>query len=112
MGDPSLIGRLTWAGLAYLPAELVVAGLAFALYGARPRAFLFAWAAYAGGPSSRSSARPRPSRLGARPLSPDACRQPATGGVEPVALFVLSATALVLAVVGFRGFRDRNIPQT
>lgn len=35
------------AGLDYLPAELVLAGLALALFGLWPRGFGFTWAGYA-----------------------------------------------------------------
>ena len=45
-GGSGYIGTLLTAGLAYVPAELVIAGLAALLYGLAPRAFPLAWAAF------------------------------------------------------------------
>ena len=47
VGDAADAGDVLRSGLAYLPAELVLAGLALALYGLRPRWFPLAWVGYA-----------------------------------------------------------------
>ena len=45
-GDSGYVGTLLKSGLAYLPAELVIAAVAVLLYGFVPRAFALAWAAF------------------------------------------------------------------
>ncbi|MDG6110404.1 hypothetical protein Daura_22045 [Dactylosporangium aurantiacum] len=47
VADTDHIGTVMRAGLDYLPAELVFAGLALAVFGLWPRSFRSAWAAYA-----------------------------------------------------------------
>ena len=47
VGNTDEIGAIMTAGLDYLPAELVFAGLALALFGLWPRGFGLTWAAYA-----------------------------------------------------------------
>jgi ABC-2 type transport system permease protein len=47
VGKPGEIGAVMWAGLDYLPVELVFAGLALALFGLWPRGFGLSWAGYA-----------------------------------------------------------------
>ncbi len=68
------------AGAAYLPAELLVGGLALALFGLRPRAFPAAWAVLR---RRRLHRLPRSgtqaARVGARPRPDDSCRQPSAG---------------------------------
>lgn len=44
--DSGYVGKLLESGLAYLPAELVIAAVAVLLYGFVPRAFALAWAAF------------------------------------------------------------------
>ncbi len=44
--DSGYVGKLLKSGLAYLPAELVIAAVAVLLYGFIPRAFALAWAAF------------------------------------------------------------------
>ena len=46
VGDTAELGPTLSSGLAYLPAELVLAGLTLAIYGLRPRLFAIAWASY------------------------------------------------------------------
>ena len=47
VGNTDEFGAIMTAGLDYLPAELVLAGLALALFGLWPRGFGLTWAAYA-----------------------------------------------------------------
>ncbi len=105
-------GPMIWSGLAYLPAELVLAGLALAVYGLRPRAFPVAWAAYAVtvfiaflGPGLK---------LGQwlLDLAPTThVGNPPLGSTSAIDLGVLTALAFVLALVGVVAFRRRGIPQ-
>jgi ABC-2 type transport system permease protein len=105
-------GPMIWSGLAYLPAELVLAGLALAVYGLRPRAFPVAWAAYAVtvfiaflGPGLK---------LGQwlLDLAPTThVGNPPVGSTSAIDLGVLTALAFVLALVGVVAFRRRGIPQ-
>jgi ABC-2 type transport system permease protein len=110
MGTPVDLGRVLWAGAAYLPAELLVGGLALALFGLRPKAFPAAWAALAGvtfiaflGPGLKL-----PTWL--LDLSPTAhVGNPPLGTVEALPLVVLGAIAAVLGVAAAIGFRRREV---
>jgi ABC-2 type transport system permease protein len=112
VGDAAQTSAILGAGLAYLPAELVLTGLALAVYGVRPRAYPLAWAVYAAvafvaflGPGLRL---PR----WALDLAPTThVGNPPLDAVSAPALVGLSALALVLALIGLLGFRRRNIPQ-
>ncbi len=80
MGTAVNLGRVLGAGAAYLPAELLVGGLALALFGLRPRAFPAGWAAFAVRRLHRlPRSGPQAARVGARPLPDDPCRQPSAG---------------------------------
>lgn len=100
------------SGLAYLPAEGLLAGLAFALYGARPRAFGLAWLTYAVvsfvaflGPGLHLAPW-------LRDLAPTAhVGNPPLGDTNSGALLALSGVAVVLTAVGFLFFRCRRVPQ-
>lgn len=100
------------AGLAYLPAELVLAGLALALYGLRPRAFGLAWAAYALvtfvaflGPGLALD-------QWVLDLAPTThVGNPPLGPVSAGNLVVLTSVGVGLAGVGALAFRRRGIPQ-
>ena len=89
--------RVLGAGLAYLPAELLVCGLALALFGWRPRALPVAWAAFAAvafigflGPGLKLAGW-------VLDLSPTThVGNPPLGAVEAVPLVVLGATAAAL----------------
>ncbi len=110
--DTTMLGPIAGSGLAYLPAELVLAGLALALYGLRPRLLGLAWAAYAVvtfvaflGPGLKLS-------QWVLDLSPTThVGNPPQGTVETGSLVVLSAIAVTLVVVGFAAFRQRGVPQ-
>ena len=113
MGTAVNLGRVLWAGVAYLPAELLVGGLALALFGLRPRAFPAAWAVLAGvtfiaflGPGLKL-----PTWL--LDLSPTThVGNPPLGTVEALPLVVLGTIAAVLGVAAAIGFRRRGVPQS
>lgn len=106
------LGRLVGAGLAYLPEELLLGGLAFALFGLWPRALSVAWAAFAGitfiaflGPGLKL-----PTWL--LDFSPTThVGSPPLGTVQALPLVVLGAIATVLGAAAAVGFRRRGIPQ-
>ncbi len=112
VGDLTEFGAILGSGLAYLPAELVLAALAVAVYGLRPALFAVAWVGYAVmtviaflGPGLKF-------RQWVLDLSPTThVGNPPVGAVDPGALTVMAAVAAALAVVGFVAFRRRGIPQ-
>ena len=112
MGTAVNLGPVLWAGAAYLPAEILMGGLALALFGLWPRAFPMAWAALAGvtiiaflGPGLKL-----PTWL--LDLSPTAhVGNPPLGTVETLPLVGLGTIAAVLGVVAAVGFRRRGVPQ-
>jgi ABC-2 type transport system permease protein len=100
------------AGLAYLPAELVLAGLAVALFGLAPKAFPLAWATFAGTTFV--------ALLGAGlrlpgwvlDLAPTThVGHPPDGTVAGTSLLELTLLGLTLLAAAFIGFRRRGIPQ-
>ena len=111
-GDMTEFGPAMTSGLAYLPTELVLAGLALAVYGIRPRLFGIAWAAYAAmtfiaflGPGLKFS-------QWVLDLSPTThVGNPPMGAVQTGSLIVMSAIATILVAVGFTAFRRRGVPQ-
>lgn len=112
IGNRTQTGPILVSALAYLPAELVLAGLALAIYGVRPRLIAVAWAGYAGTvfvalvgsglrlPSWVLDLAPT-THVGYPPL--------VAAGVVPLA--VMSVVSVGLAVVGFTAFGRRGIPQ-
>ena len=110
--DLADLGPIMVSGLAYLPAELLLAGLAFAVYGRRPRLFGIAWAGYAVttfvaflGPGLRF-------HQWALALAPTThVGNPPVGTPQAGPLIVMTGVALVLVVVGFAAFRGRGVPQ-
>ena len=112
LGDADQTSAILGAGLAYLPAELVLTGLALAVYGVRPRAYPLAWAVYAAvtfvaflGPGLQL---PR----WALDLAPTThVGNPPLDAISTPGLVGLSALAMLLALIGLLGFRRRNIPQ-
>jgi ABC-2 type transport system permease protein len=101
------------AGAAYLPAELLLAGVALAVFGLRPRAFPVVWAVYAVttfvallGPGLQL---PR----WARDLAPTThTGNPPLGAVGGPALGILAVVAVALMALALLGFRRRGIPQS
>lgn len=111
-GDSGYVGTVMKAGLAYLPAELVTAGLAVLLYGWAPRVFALAWGAFGlmafvgllGGGLQLPQWL-----LDLSPLTH--VGNPPDGAVDPTALAWLLALALGLVVAAFATFRQRRVPQ-
>lgn len=112
-GDTAEFGRTVTAGLEYLPAELVPAGLALALFGWWPRGFGFAWAGYA---VSTFIALLGPGLKLARwmlDVAPTThVGNPPLGTVDAGRLTALAGVALALVLAGFIAFRRRDVPQT
>jgi ABC-2 type transport system permease protein len=112
VGNPDEIGAVMRAGLAYLPAELVFAGLALAVFGLWPRGYALTWAAYAAttfiaflGPGLKLAPW-------VRDLAPTAhIGNPPLATVHAGDLAALAAVASTLALVGFVAFRRRDIPR-
>ncbi len=112
VGDTSHVGTVLRAGLAYLPAELVLAGVALALFGVRPRAQPAAWAAFATttGIAFLGPGLQLPGWV--RDLAPTThVGNPPQGNVDTVALVVLTLLAALLVAVAGVGFRRRAVPQ-
>lgn len=112
VGDARDFGAVVGAGMAYLPAELVFAGLALALFGLRPRGYGLAWAAYAAatfiallGPGLKLT----PWVLDLSPLRHTG--NPPVGQIHAGPLAWLGAVAAALTVLGFAAFRHRDIPR-
>lgn len=112
LGDAGSTGRILTAGMAYLPAELVLGALALVLFAVLPRALPLAWVAYAGttfiaflGPGLKLPGWVRDlaptTRVGNPPL----------GTVEGSALAVLTVLAVGLIALAGIGFRRRGIPR-
>ncbi|MEO6701212.1 MAG: ABC transporter permease, partial [Jatrophihabitantaceae bacterium] len=112
VGDTAELGPILGSGLAYLPAELMLAGLALALYGLRPRWFSLAWAGFAMitfiaflGPGLKLP-------QWVLDLSPTThVGNPPAGGIQTSALTVMAGVAVTLVAVGFTAFRRRGVPQ-
>jgi ABC-2 type transport system permease protein len=111
-GDSGYLGTLLESGLAYLPAELVIAAVAVLLYGFVPRAFALAWAAF--------GAVTFIGLLGSGLQLPDwvldlspltHVGRPPVDAIDPTALAWLALAAALLASAAFTGFRRRRIPE-
>ena len=111
-GDSGHVGSLVGAGFAFLPAVLVVAGVAVVLFGAAPRAYAAAWAAF--------GLVTFVALLGAGlqlpqwvlDLSPTThVGTPPQTHVTALPLLVLALVAGALVAVGFVGFRRRLVPR-
>jgi ABC-2 type transport system permease protein len=112
VGNTDAIGAVIRAGLDYLPAELVFAGLALALFGLWPRGFGFTWAGYAVatfiaflGPGLKL-----PQRV--LDLAPTThVGNPPLGTVDAGNLATLAIVAIALVLAGFIAFRRRDVPR-
>jgi ABC-2 type transport system permease protein len=112
MGTALHLDRVLGAGAAYLPAELLIGGLALALFGLRPRAFPAAYAAFAVasfiallGPGLKLA-------WWVRDFAPTThVGNPPLGTTEALPLAVLSVVAAVLGFAAAVGFRGRGVPQ-
>jgi ABC-2 type transport system permease protein len=111
-GDSGYLGSLLAAGFAYLPAVLVVAGLAVALFGLVPRAYAVAWAAFGLVAFVAFVGEGLQLPQWVLDLSPTThVGTPPQGDVETGALVVLSLVAVALVAAGFAAFRRRFVPQ-
>ena len=112
VGNPDEFGTIMTAGLDYLPAELVLGGLALALFGLWPRGFGLAWAGYAVatfiaflGPGLKLA-------QWVLDLAPTThVGNPPLGTVEARNLAALATIAISLVLIGFTAFRRRDVPQ-
>jgi ABC-2 type transport system permease protein len=100
------------AGLDYLSAELVLAGLALAVFGLWPRGFGIAWAGYAVatfiaflGPGLKLA----PWVLDLAPTTH--VGNPPLGTADAGRLAALAIVAIALVLVGFMAFRRRDVPR-
>ncbi|MEZ5411281.1 MAG: hypothetical protein R2761_24845 [Acidimicrobiales bacterium] len=111
VGDTHELGAVMTSGLAYLPAELVLAGLALALFGLWPRRFGLVWAAYG---AVSFVAFLGPGLHLARwvlDLAPTThVGDPPLGRADTGGLLTLAAVAAGLVLAGFTAFRHRDIP--
>jgi ABC-2 type transport system permease protein len=113
VGDTDEFGAIVRSGLAYLPAELVLGGVALALFGLWPRGVGLGWAAYAVatfiaflGPGLKLA-------QWVLDLAPTThVGNPPLGTAEPGGLAVLSLVAVALLLLGFVAFRRRDVPRT
>lgn len=109
-GEASWTAAL-WAGLAYLPAVLVVAGVAAALFGIAPRAYALAWAAFGAVAfiAFLGAGLQLPTWL--LDVSPTThVGTPPQGPVSGTGLLGLGVVAAVLLVASVVGFRRRSVP--
>jgi polyether ionophore transport system permease protein len=112
LGNNAETPAIMSAGMAYLPAELVLTGLALAVFGVHPRAYPFTWAAYAVvaflallGPGLKLS-------HWVLDLAPTTqVGNPPLGAVSATASAGLCAVGLGLTLFGLATFRARGIPQ-
>ena len=111
-GDSGYLGTLLQSGLAYLPAELVVAAVAVVLYGFVPRAFALAWAVFGAVTfiGLLGSGLQLPHWV--VDLSPlTHVGKPPVDAIDTTALAWLGLLAALLAAAAFTGFHRRRIPQ-
>ncbi len=112
VGNTAEFGAIMIAGLDYLPAELVLAGLALALFGLWPRGFGFAWAGYAVaafiaflGPGLKLAHQ-------VLDLAPTThVGNPPLGTADAGNLAALAIVAIALVLAGFTAFRRRDVPR-
>jgi ABC-2 type transport system permease protein len=112
VGNTHETGAVITAGLAYLPAELVFAGLALTLFGLWPRGFALTWAAYAVatfiallGPGLKLTQL-------VLDLAPTThVGNPPQATVAAGNLATLATVGITLVLVGFIAFRRRDVPR-
>ncbi|MBG0741399.1 hypothetical protein IV500_18715 [Paeniglutamicibacter antarcticus] len=112
-GDTAEFGPTLTSGLAYLPAELVLGGIALTVYGMRPRLFAIAWASYAAMTFIAFLGSGLKFSQWVLDLSPTThVGNPPMNAVDTAALVVMSAVTAVLGAVGFITFRRRGVPES
>lgn len=112
VGSTAELGATVGSGLAYLPAEILLASLALALYGLRPRLFGFVWVGFAAmvfiaflGPGLKF-------RQWALDISPIThVGDPPVSPIQTDPLMLMTGIAVALTAVGFGAFCRRGIPQ-
>ncbi len=112
VGTMTGFGSTVGAGLAYLPAELIFAGLTLAIFGIRPRLYGIAWAGFAVmafiallGPGLKFA-------QWVLNISPTThVGNPPSGTTQIGELAIMTGVAVVIAVIGFVAFRRRGVPQ-
>ncbi len=112
VGGTAPIGPALGSGLAYLPAELVLAGLALAVYGLRPRLFGLAWVGFGVmtfiaflGPGLKL-------HQWVLDVSPTThVGNPPVGAIHTGPLLLMTLVAAALVAGGFAAFRRRGVPQ-
>lgn len=112
VGDMAEVGPTLRSALDYLPAELVLAGMALAVYGLRPRLFGFAWVGY--GVMTFIALLGPGLKLGqwALDVSPTThVGNPPVGAIETGPLIAMTCVAVTLVAVGFAAFHRRGVPQ-
>lgn len=112
LGNTAEFEAIMRAGLDYLPAELVFAGLALTLFGLWPRGFGVTWAAYAAaafiallGPGLK----PAQWVLDLAPTT--RVGNPPLGTADPGDLTVLGGLPIAFMLAGFIAFRHRDLPE-
>ena len=111
--DSGYVGKLLKTGLAYLPAELVIAAVAVLLYGCIPRAFALAWASFGAVAfiGLLGSGLQLPDWvLNLSPLTH--VGRPPVDDINAMALAWLGLVAALLTSAAFAGFRRRRMPQS
>ncbi len=111
--DSGYVGTLLKSGLAYLPAELVIAALAVLLYGFVPRAFALAWASFGAVTfiGLLGSGLQLPDWiLNLSPLTH--VGKPPVDDINATALAWLGLLVALLTSAAFAGFRRRGVPQS
>lgn len=112
LGSSHEIGAVMTAGLDYLPAELMFAGFALAVFGLWPRGWGLAWAAYAIATVIALLGPGLTLATWILDLAPTThIGNPPQATAHAGNLATLTAIALALALVGFAGFRRRDIPR-
>jgi ABC-2 type transport system permease protein len=112
VGSFSESGAILGSGLAYLPVELVLAGLALLLYGVRPRLLPLAWAGFAVMTfiALLGSGLQLPQWL--LDVSPTThLGNPPLGPVDLAAAVVMTAISAALVGTGVHAFGRRGIPE-
>ena len=112
IGNTDEFGAVMRAGLDYLPAELVLAGLALALFGLWPRGFGFTWAGYAVATFIALLGPGLKFVQWVRDLAPTThVGNPPLGTADAGDLAALAIVAVALVLVGFFAFRRRDVPR-
>lgn len=112
-GDRSWYGEIVGAAVGYLPAALLFLGLTVALFGAASRARGLAWAAFAAAAviAYLGPGLDLPSWLIRSSPFQSAGADVVTQGPDATGVTVLLVLTVALVVLGFIGFRVRDIPR-